>query len=26
LRDNGDPWQGILDARHDLTRVLNLAG
>ncbi len=26
LRDNGDPWQGILDARHDLTRVFNLAG
>jgi len=21
LRDNGDPWQGILQARHDLTRV-----
>lgn len=24
LRDNGDPWQGILDARHDLARVLDL--
>jgi bifunctional non-homologous end joining protein LigD len=21
LRDNGDPWQGILGARHDLTRM-----
>jgi bifunctional non-homologous end joining protein LigD len=21
LRDNGDPWQGILQARHDLTRM-----
>jgi bifunctional non-homologous end joining protein LigD len=26
LRDNGDPWQGILAARHDLTRVFNLPG
>lgn len=24
LVDNGDPWQGILDARHDLARVFNL--
>jgi bifunctional non-homologous end joining protein LigD len=24
LGDNGDPWQGILDARHDLARVFNL--
>jgi bifunctional non-homologous end joining protein LigD len=21
LRDNGDPWQGVLQARHDLTRM-----
>jgi bifunctional non-homologous end joining protein LigD len=26
LRDNGDPWQGILSARHDLTRVFDLPG
>jgi bifunctional non-homologous end joining protein LigD len=26
LRDNGDPWQGILAARHDLTRVFKLPG
>jgi bifunctional non-homologous end joining protein LigD len=26
LRDNGDPWQGILAARHDLARVFNLTG
>jgi bifunctional non-homologous end joining protein LigD len=26
LRHNGDPWQGILAARHDLTRVFNLPG
>jgi bifunctional non-homologous end joining protein LigD len=26
LRDNGDPWGAILDARHDLTRVFDRAG
>jgi bifunctional non-homologous end joining protein LigD len=26
LRDNGDPWQGILQARHDLTRVFAREG
>jgi len=25
LRDNADPWQGILQARHDLTRVFTRA-
>jgi len=26
LRDTGDPWQGILQARHDLTRVFKREG